>query len=129
MNRRRFLGGAGGHVPRKRRGIQLYTMRRVMDNSQAEARAGLRRLGAMGYTEVEPYWRFEWTPQQFRRELDPAGLKVLASHDGLDIDPESTTWRDSYRENLVYAAALGQQYGRLAGAADPRRDGAAYGTR
>jgi sugar phosphate isomerase/epimerase len=118
LNRRRFLGAAIGAdasgVPRNRRGIQLYTMRRVMDNSQEEARRGLRRLGAMGYTEVEPYWRFEWTPQQFRRELDAAGLRVLASHDGLDIEPDSATWRDSYRENLEYAAELGQRYTGLA---------------
>ena len=97
IDRRRFLGGAIGAgaagVPRNRRGIQLYTMRRVMDNSQDEARRGLRRLGAMGYTEVEPYWRFEWTPQQFRRELEAAGLRVLASHDGLDIDPPARPGR------------------------------------
>ena len=118
IDRRRFLGAAIGAgaagVPRNRRGIQLYTMRRVMDNSQEDARRGLRRLGAMGYTEVEPYWRFEWTPQQFRRELEAAGLRVIASHDGLDIDPDSTTWKDSYRENLDYAAELGQRYTGLA---------------
>ena len=130
LNRRRFLGaaigtgaaltgagslapaapaapGSSGRVPRDRRGIQLWTMRRVMDNSQDDARRVLRWLGAAGYTEVEPYWRFEWTPQQFRNELDIAGLRVLSSHDGLDIDPASTTWRDSYRQNLEYAAELG----------------------
>ena len=138
LNRRRFLGaaigtgaavaGAGalapaapaaagtssGSVPGDRRGIQLYTMRRVMDNSQEDARRVLRWLGRAGYTEVEPYWRFEWTPQQFKAELKQAGLRVLSSHDGLDIDPASTTWRDSYKQNLEYAAALGQQYTGLA---------------
>ena len=137
INRRRFLGaalgtgaavaGAGalapaasgddatsGHVPRNRRGIQLYTLRRVMDNSQDDARRVLRRLGAMGYTEVEPYWRFEWTPAQFRRELDAAGLRVLASHDGLDVDTPGRAWRDGYRQNLEYAAELGQVYTGLA---------------
>jgi sugar phosphate isomerase/epimerase len=139
LNRRRFLGtaigsgvaaagagtfaspalgddqrGSSGRVPRNRRGIQLYTMRRVMDNSQDDARRVLRWLGQNGYTEVEPYWRFEWTPQQFRRELDAAGLRVHASHDGLDIEPDSPTWRDSYRQNLEYAAALGQTYTGLA---------------
>jgi sugar phosphate isomerase/epimerase len=134
MNRRRFLGatiGTGaaaalaspavaaerapsGQVPRNRRGIQLYTLRRVMDNSQSEAARWLRRLGAMGYTEVEPYWRFEWTPAQFRRELDAAGLRVLASHDGLDVDTAGDGWRDGYRQNLEYAAELGQQYTGLA---------------
>jgi sugar phosphate isomerase/epimerase len=144
LNRRRFLGAAigsgaaaatagsfapsafadddddrGGSVPRNRRGIQLYTMRRVMDNSQDDARAVLRWLGRNGYTEVEPYWRFEWTPQQFRRELDRAGLRATASHDGLDIDPNSTTWRDSYRQNLEYAAELGQRYTGLAWYPEP----------
>ena len=133
MNRRRFFGAAlatgavaalppaaaagsssGGGVPRNRRGIQLYTLRRVMDNSQADARRWLRRLGAMGYTEVEPYWRFEWTPAQFRRELDAAGLRVLASHDGLDVDTPGDGWRDGYRQNLEYAAELGQVYTGLA---------------
>jgi sugar phosphate isomerase/epimerase len=107
-------GGGGGSVPRNRRGIQLYTMRRIMDTSQDAARTVLRWLGRNGYTEVEPYWRFEWTAQQFRRELDRAGLRVIASHDGLDIDPNSANWRDGYRENLEYAAELGQEYTGLA---------------
>ena len=109
-----FGGGGGSNgVPRNRRGIQLYTLRRVMDNSQEDARRWLRRLGAMGYTEVEPYWRFEWTPQQFRRELDQAGLRVHASHDGLDIEP-GDAWKEGYKANLEYAAELGQTYTGLA---------------
>jgi sugar phosphate isomerase/epimerase len=107
-------GGGRGSVPRNRRGIQLYTMRRVMDNSQEDARRVLRWLGRAGYTEVEPYWRFEWTPEQFRRELDAADLKVIASHDGLDVDSPDPAWRDGYRQNLEYAAALGQRYTGLA---------------
>jgi sugar phosphate isomerase/epimerase len=107
-------GGGRGSVPRNRRGIQLYTMRRVMDNSQDDARRVLRWLGRAGYTEVEPYWRFEWTPQEFRRELDRAGLRVIASHDGLDIDPDNAAWRDGYRQNLEYASELGQEYTGLA---------------
>jgi sugar phosphate isomerase/epimerase len=134
LNRRGFLGASIGaaaattlappearasssRVPRNRRGIQLYTMRRVMDNSQADARKVLRWLGRNGYSEVEPYWRFEWTPEQFRRELDAAGLDVIASHDGLDVDGES--WQDGYRQNLEYAAALGQKYTGLAWYPEP----------
>jgi sugar phosphate isomerase/epimerase len=137
LNRRGFLGasmgtaaaatlaptasaherGSSGRVPRNRRGIQLYTLRRVMDNSQADARKVLRWLGRAGYTEVEPYWRFEWTPQQFGAELDAAGLKVNASHDGLDVDGAS--WQDGYRQNLEYAAALGQKYTGLAWYPEP----------
>jgi sugar phosphate isomerase/epimerase len=139
LNRRRFLGaaigtgaaatfaptasaaggGPGRGVPRNRRGIQLYTMRRVMDNSQSEAARVLRWLGRAGYTEVEPYWRFEWTPEQFRRELDAAGLKVNASHDGLDVDTADGSWKAGYRQNLEYAAALGQKYTGLAWYPEP----------
>jgi sugar phosphate isomerase/epimerase len=143
LNRRRFIGaaigtgaaagaaslspaaalagdsGSGDDVPRNRRGIQLYTMRRVMDNSQDDARRILRWLGRAGYAEVEPYWRFEWTPEQFRRELDAAGLRVLASHDGLDVDSTGDGWRDGYRQNLEYAAALGQRFTGLAWYPEP----------
>ena len=42
-------GSASGSVPRNRRGIQLWTMRRVMDNSQDDARSVLRWLGRAGY--------------------------------------------------------------------------------
>ena len=144
LNRRRFIGAAigsgaaaatagsyapaafaddddnrGGSVPRNRRGIQLYTMRRVMDNSQDDARNVLRWLGRNGYSEVEPYWRFEWTPQQFRRELERAGLRASASHDGLDIDPNNANWRDGYRQNLEYAAELGQRWTGLAWYPEP----------
>jgi sugar phosphate isomerase/epimerase len=103
---------ASSGVPGDRRGIQLYSLRRIMDNSQDDARKVLRWLGANGYTTVEPYWRFDWTPQQFRAELDRAGLRVPTSHDGLDID--SANWKQSYRQNLEYAAEVGQQYTGLA---------------
>jgi sugar phosphate isomerase/epimerase len=143
LNRRRFIGAAigtgaaaagvgslapaasargsasGGSVPGNRRGIQLYTMRRVMDNSQEDARRVLRWLGRAGYTEVEPYWRFEWTPAQFRAELDRAGLQVIASHDGLDVDSPDGAWEDGYRQNLEYAAAVGQRYTGLAWYPEP----------
>src|SRR4051812_37060045 len=54
-------------VPANRRGIQLYTMRRIMDRSQADASTVLRWLGRNGYTEVETAGHYGWTPAQFRR--------------------------------------------------------------
>lgn len=135
VNRRRFLGAAigtgaaatfaptalahGRHaqksssggankVPRNRRGIQLYTMREKMTN-QADARSVLRFLGRAGYTEVETAGHYDWTAQQFRAELDRAGLRAISGHDG----PDSTfpaNWQDSYKTTLEYAAALGQKY-------------------
>ncbi len=135
VNRRRFLGAAigtgaaatfaptalahGRHahksssggankVPRNRRGIQLYTMREKMTN-QADARSVLRFLGRAGYTEVETAGHYDWTAQQFRAELDRAGLRAISGHDG----PDSTfpaNWQDAYKTTLEYAAALGQKY-------------------
>jgi sugar phosphate isomerase/epimerase len=136
VNRRRFLGAAIGtgaaaawapsalahgpsreakaaapknNVPRNRRGIQLYTMRRIMEKSQADARGVLQWLGRQGYTEVETAGHYGWTASQFRKELDNAGLRAISGHDG----PDSTfpdKWQDAYRETLEYAAALGQKY-------------------
>ena len=139
LNRRRFLGaaigtgaaaaGAGalaptalgrgrgwgrgprGHVPRNRRGIQLYTMREKMQN-QSQARSVLRWLGRNGYTEVETAGHYGWTAAQFRDELRRAGLRAVSGHDGPDFS--RSDWRDTYPAILEYAAELGQQYTGLA---------------
>lgn len=133
VNRRRFLGAAigtgaaaawaptalaqgaapspstsDGKVPRDRRGIQLYTMRRIMERSEADARNVLRWLGRNGYTEVETAGHYGWTAAQFRAELTSAGLRAVSGHDGPDFNFPAN-WQDSYRTTLEYAAALGQK--------------------
>jgi sugar phosphate isomerase/epimerase len=139
VNRRRFLGAAigtgaaaawapsalahgaprearaaaGRSVPRNRRGIQLYTMRRIMEKSQADARHVLQWLGRQGYTEVETAGHYGWTPAQFRRELDSAGLRAVSGHDGPDYHFPAG-WQDGYEETLAYAKALGQKFTGLA---------------
>jgi sugar phosphate isomerase/epimerase len=132
INRRRFLGAAmgtgaaaatgalapaafggnaedsRGSVPKNRRGIQLYTLRRIMDRSQTDASNVLRWLGRNGYTEVETAGHYGWTASQFRGELERAGLRAVSGHDG----PDSrflAGWQDAYRTTLEYAAALGQK--------------------
>ena len=99
-------------VPRNRRGIQLYTMRRLTPN-QAGARNILRALGRMGYTEVEKFMTYGWTVDQFRRELDRAGLRCPSGHDGPAF-PAQPGWEDGYRRTLEYAAELGQEFTGLA---------------
>jgi sugar phosphate isomerase/epimerase len=107
-------GGGGGksRVPRNRRGIQLYTLRRLTPN-QAGARNVLRALGRMGYTEVEKFTTYDWTVEQFSRELERAGLRCPSGHDGPGF-PATAGWQDAYRESLEYAAELGQEFTGLA---------------
>ncbi len=141
LNRRRFLGAAIGtgaaaaaagswapaataqggapgrrrSVPNNRIGIQLYTMREVMGNGDRRAvRRVLNFLGNVGYTEVEMagYWGF--TAQQARSWIDAAGLRAVSGHDPLNIDPDSTTWADEYKQTLENANILGQKYTGLA---------------
>jgi sugar phosphate isomerase/epimerase len=139
LNRRRFLGAAmgtgaaaatgalapaalahgrhghghghsrGGSVPKNRRGIQLYTMRRIMDRSQDDARTVLRWLGRNGYTEVETAGHYGWTAAEFRGELRRAGLRAVSGHDGPDFN-FPPNWQDAYRTTLEYAAELGQKF-------------------
>jgi sugar phosphate isomerase/epimerase len=137
LNRRRFLGatigtgaaaasagalapvalgqqatrGGTNRVPRNRRGIQLYTMREKMQ-TQSQARDVLRWLGRQGYTEVETAGHYDWTAQEFRRELDRAGLRAFSGHDGPDFS--QANWQQTYPTTLEYAAELGQQYTGLA---------------
>ena len=109
-----FAQGRGGdsRIPRNRRGIQLYTMRRLMPN-QAGARNILRQLGRMGYTEVQTAGHYGWTVEEFKRELERAGLRAVSGHDGPGF-PAEAGWEDGYRETLEYAAELGQEFSGMA---------------
>jgi sugar phosphate isomerase/epimerase len=100
---------AANTVPRNRRGIQLYTMRRIMEKSQADAASVLRWLGRHGYTEVETAGHYGWTALQFRAELDVAGVRAISGHDGPDFNFPSG-WQDTYKATLEYAATIGQKY-------------------
>jgi sugar phosphate isomerase/epimerase len=99
--------GTSGRVPRDRRGIQLYTLRRLMPD-QTGARRVLNALGRMGYTEVETAGHYGWTVQEFRRELRRAGLRASSGHDGPGF-PATAGWESGYRDALEYAAELGQR--------------------
>jgi sugar phosphate isomerase/epimerase len=80
-----------------------------MDRSQADAASVLRFLGRNGYTEVETAGHYGWTAQQFRAELNRAGLRAVSGHDGPDSSFPAS-WQDAYRTTLAYSAELGQRF-------------------
>jgi sugar phosphate isomerase/epimerase len=104
--------GSSGRVPRDRRGIQVYTLRRLTPD-QASAQRVLNALGRMGYYEIEKFQTYGWTVEQFRAALRRAGLRCISGHDGPGF-PATGGWEDGYREALEYAAELGQRYTGLA---------------
>ena len=107
--------GRNRGVPNNRIGIQLYTMREVMGNGDRRAvRRVLNFLGSVGYTEVELAGYAGFTAQQFRQLVDDAGLRAVAGHDGVNIDPANTTWQAGYAATLENANIMGQKYTGLA---------------
>jgi sugar phosphate isomerase/epimerase len=105
-------GGGGGSqhgVPRKRRGIQLYTMRRLIEESRQTPAQVFTALGRMGYTEVETAGHYDLTAAELRGQLDRAGLRAVSGHDGPDASFPAD-WQSGYRETMKYAVALGQRY-------------------
>jgi sugar phosphate isomerase/epimerase len=101
--------GSSDEVPRKRRGIQLYTMRRLIENGSQTPAQVFRALGRMGYAEVETAGHYGLTADQMRRELARAGLRAVSGHDGPDFNFPAG-WQSGYRETLEFAAELGQRY-------------------
>ena len=100
----------GGSVPRNRRSSQLYSWRRIMDRSQAEAERMLRELSRMGYTQVERAGTYGWTAPQFKRVLDRYDLWAHSSHDGFSIDPADSAWLDNWKPAVEYANQLDQKF-------------------
>ena len=101
--------GGSGRVPRNRISSQLYSWRRVMERSQADAEKMLRTLARLGYTEVETAGHYGWTAKQYKAVLDRYGLKATSGHDGPDFNFPAG-WQDTYRTTLEYSKALGQKF-------------------
>jgi sugar phosphate isomerase/epimerase len=70
-----------------RMGLQLYTVRDIIDNDFAGT---LAKVAAAGYKEVEPTSYAHLTPAQVRAALDSAGLTAPSTHvaliDGPDLE-------------------------------------------
>jgi sugar phosphate isomerase/epimerase len=111
--RDRDYDSRGGSVPKSRRSSQLYSWRRIMDRSQADAEGMLRALSRMGYTQVERAGTYGWTAQQYKRVLDRYDLWAHSSHDGfsLERDPlNPAKWLDDWKPAVEYANELDQEF-------------------
>jgi sugar phosphate isomerase/epimerase len=100
--------GARNGVPRNRRGIQLYTMRRLIEEARQTPAQVFSALGRMGYTEVETAGHYDLTAAELRGQLDRAGLRAISGHDGPDFN-FPTGWQTGYRATMEYAVELGQE--------------------
>ncbi|ASO20249.1 sugar phosphate isomerase/epimerase [Actinoalloteichus hoggarensis] len=92
----------GGHrrVPREHIGIQLYTVRGLMES---DPQGTLNRLGEIGYATVGVSGLYGHSPQEFRAMLDTAGLRAVLTHLSLDAI------RGDWQQALTDAHVLGVQ--------------------
>ena len=95
ITRRTFLGWAGAvglTLPSARLdaqhrsfpgpfGIQLYSLRHHFKD---DVPGTLRLIREAGYTDVETAGFYGWTPADFKKQLDAAGLKCTGMHSGDD---------------------------------------------
>jgi sugar phosphate isomerase/epimerase len=83
-------------LPKKNMCLQLYSIRELIGSPELYAKNHVKvfkDLAAMGYTDVEPAFYgdgkfYGIAPEQFRKDVESAGLKVLSSHTtrGLSAD-------------------------------------------
>jgi sugar phosphate isomerase/epimerase len=83
-------------------GVQLYTLRRLMEQSVEDT---LRQVAAIGFQEVEFAGYFNRSPAALRATLDAVGLTSPAAHIQLnELDPER------WPRTLEAAQAVGHRY-------------------
>ena len=97
------LGWAGCRVPRPldRIGVQLYTVRRAMEQDFSGT---LARVAEIGYREVEFAGYFGRNPAGVRAALDAAGLAAPAAHVPFEA------LREGWDEVLDAANRIGHRY-------------------
>ena len=86
-------------------GIQLYTVRRLM---QSEPERTLASLADVGYREVELAGLYGHSPRDFRAMLDRAGLKAVGGH--IDLKAFQT----DLEKTLDDAETLGHEWALVA---------------
>lgn len=82
-------------------GLQLYSLRREL---AADVPGTLQRVYALGFREVELAGTYGLSPQQFRQELDRAGLRATSMHESYE------RFRDDLAGVLADARTLGVRY-------------------
>lgn len=92
----RFSGDFAGPL-----GVQLYSVRTAI---RTDVPGTLTRVRALGFREVELAGTYDLSAQQFRQELDRAGLRATSMHAGYD------RLRDSLPAVLAEARMLGVRY-------------------
>ena len=89
-------------APKKDIGIQLYSVRSligVFGKSQGDYKPVLKQLADMGYTSVEAAsykdgLLYGTPPQQFRRDVEATGMKVLSPHCTLNLSDKQLATGD-----------------------------------
>lgn len=94
-------GAAGAAAATRVPGLQLYTVRTLMEK---DVEGTLRAVAGIGYTEVEFAGYYNRPPAALRATLDAAGLRAPAAHIPLD------TLRSGLPAALDAAAVLGHEY-------------------
>lgn len=68
-------------------GLELYTVR---DRITKDYAGTLEQVAAIGYKEVEVAGGYnDWSPKQFRAELDRLGLTMPSTHSGITVGPDA----------------------------------------
>ena len=88
--------------PKKEVGIQLYSVRSligVFGKSEGDYKPVLQALADMGYTFVEAAsykdgLLYGTPPQQFRRDVEATGMKVLSTHCTLNLSDKQLATGD-----------------------------------
>jgi sugar phosphate isomerase/epimerase len=101
--------------PKQIVGIQLYSVR---DDMKTDPLATLKKLKAMGYTDVEHANYIDrkfygYSAKEFKKVLDDLGLKMPSGHTVMGPkawDAQKKEFTDSWKQTVEDAAIVGQHY-------------------
>jgi len=98
-------------------GLELYTVR---DMTAKDYGSTLEKVAAIGYKEIEPAGGYNnWSPKQFRAELDRLGLRMPSTHSGITTGPAADV-----EKQLAGFQIMGIEYSDLS---EPRPAGGGRG--